>query len=73
MDLHQVVLQILLLDVGWHGRVDQFWCHRGTFATMGVIAIIISYYICWVQLIWTHFFNAKNITSQELWTFEIEN
>ncbi len=55
MDLHQVVLQILLLDVGWHGRVDQFWCHRGTFATMGVIAIIISYYICWVQLIWTHF------------------
>jgi hypothetical protein len=48
MDLHQVVLQILLLDVGWHGRVDQFWCHRGTFATMGVIASVISYYICWV-------------------------
>jgi hypothetical protein len=65
--------------------VDQFWCHEGIFSSMGVIASVISYYICWVWLIEIHFqiinfniymvqffFNAKNIKSQELWTFEIE-
>jgi len=39
----------------WHGRVDQFWHHRGTFFAMGVIANVISYYICWAWLIVTHF------------------
>jgi hypothetical protein len=36
-------------------RVDQFWCHGGIFSIMGLIASVISYYICWVWLIRTHF------------------
>jgi hypothetical protein len=39
----------------WHVKVDQFWCHMGTFFIIGVIASVISYYICWVWLIGTHF------------------
>ncbi len=39
----------------WHGKVDQFWYHRGTFYVVGVIASVIYCYICWVWLIGTHF------------------
>jgi hypothetical protein len=32
----------------WHGRVDQFWCQKGIFFAVGVIASVIYYHICWV-------------------------
>jgi hypothetical protein len=59
---------------------------QGYFFLVGVIANVMSYYMCWVWLIRIHFqiidfnilnigvifCNTKNIKSQELWTFEIE-
>ncbi len=35
--------------------MDQFWCHKGIFFAMAMIANVISYYICWAWLIGTYF------------------
>jgi hypothetical protein len=54
--INQVIIIFLQLQIAfgsWHGRVDQFWHHRVPF--LGVIANVISYYICWAWLIGTHF------------------